>query len=202
MTAINPSSLAALGRTALSEPEAKALLADFGVRSPSGGVAYDAPGLKALAAKLTGPFALKIVSRSGAHKSERGGVRLGVTADGLDAAFRAMPQAPDDRKQPQFKSNRRLKPTPVGRNCNSWTVERPRRSSYTPAYPTGRSIADETVAVPAKTEATAAASAASRSIDMPDSTVRASETNDASPASDAITISGSEPASSAPMKRR
>ena len=91
----------------------------------------------------------------------------------------------DDLKQPLFESNSRFKPAPIDRNCNHWTVERPGRSSHTSAYPTGQSIDDETVAVPAQTEATAAATAASRSIDMPESTVRTSDTNGATPTAQA-----------------
>lgn len=75
------------GAMTLSEAESKALLAGFGVPMtrevllPSGG------DLAALTRGLTGPFAVKIVSRDIAHKSDVGGVALNVSADKLSAAI-------------------------------------------------------------------------------------------------------------------
>lgn len=78
----------AAGYDALSEPDAKALLAERGVHVPRHVmVAADAQDLD-VAAALRGPYALKVVSRDALHKSDVGGVRLGL--DDLAAAKRSM----------------------------------------------------------------------------------------------------------------
>ena len=66
------------GGRALSEPEAKAVLRCSGIPTPPGGVAGSAAEAKALAARLTPPLALKIVSPELLHKSDIGGVELNV----------------------------------------------------------------------------------------------------------------------------
>jgi acetate---CoA ligase (ADP-forming) len=78
------------GAVTLNEAESKAVLTAFGipiareVLVPSGAdAAAAAKGLKA-------PFAVKIVSRDIAHKTEAGGVRLGVARDALADAVRAV----------------------------------------------------------------------------------------------------------------
>jgi len=77
---------------AMSEPEAKALLAKYGVAVPKRATAANADALAEAARSLRPPFAVKIVSASGAHKSELGGVRLNVAdADAVRDAVRAMP---------------------------------------------------------------------------------------------------------------
>jgi acetyltransferase len=75
------------GAVTLNEAESKAVLTAFGipiakeVMVPSGADA--AAATKGLAA----PFAVKIVSRDIAHKTEAGGVKLGVARDGLADAI-------------------------------------------------------------------------------------------------------------------
>lgn len=73
------------GAVTLSETESKAILAKFGVPAtrevivpPGGDFAKASAGLKA-------PFAVKIVSRDIAHKTEAGGVKLKVAAADLPA---------------------------------------------------------------------------------------------------------------------
>jgi acyl-CoA synthetase (NDP forming) len=78
-----PVPLVAAGRRrgAWSEAEARALLAEAGLPVVPGGVVTSADGAATLAAELGGPVALKIVSPDIAHKSDIGGVRLGVIGD-------------------------------------------------------------------------------------------------------------------------
>lgn len=75
-----------VGAVTLSEVESKAVLASFGV-SVSKEVLVPVGADAATAAKgLKGPFAVKIVSRDIAHKTEAGGVKLGIAAADLAAA--------------------------------------------------------------------------------------------------------------------
>ncbi|MGZ0186856.1 MAG: acetate--CoA ligase family protein [Alphaproteobacteria bacterium] len=86
------SDMIAAGRTALSEVESKALLATFGVKSPARVIALDGQALAEAAADLSPPFAVKILSDSGAHKSDVGGVALNVQgAAAIEAAVAGMP---------------------------------------------------------------------------------------------------------------
>jgi acyl-CoA synthetase (NDP forming) len=66
---------------AWSEAEARALLAEAGLPVVPGGLVTSAEEAAKLAAELGAPVALKIVSPDIAHKSDIGGVRLGVTGD-------------------------------------------------------------------------------------------------------------------------
>jgi len=77
----------AAGRLALSEPEAKAVLRFAGIPTPPGGVAGSPAEAKALAARLTPPLALKIVSPDLLHKSDVGGIELNVPAEEAGAAY-------------------------------------------------------------------------------------------------------------------
>lgn len=67
----------AAGRSALNEVEAKQVLAAFGIAVPPGALLPPEPA-EPLAEGLHGPFALKIVSRDILHKTEAGGVRIGL----------------------------------------------------------------------------------------------------------------------------
>lgn len=71
------------------EAAAKSLLAEFGVRSPLSVRAKSGEDLMAKAADLTPPLVLK--AEGLAHKSEAGGVRLGLEASSLCDAAEAMP---------------------------------------------------------------------------------------------------------------
>jgi acyl-CoA synthetase (NDP forming) len=75
------------GAVTLNEAESKAVLGAFSIRTPK--EAFVAAGADAAAAvrELEPPFAVKIVSRDIAHKTEAGGVKLGVTGAGLAEAI-------------------------------------------------------------------------------------------------------------------
>ena len=80
------------GRTMLSEPEAKAVLAAYGIPvAATRLVAVDADAAVAAAEAIGWPVALKIVSPNISHKSDVGGVTLDIDdAAGLRAAVQAM----------------------------------------------------------------------------------------------------------------
>lgn len=66
------------GRSLL-EPEAWALLADYGLPMPRHKVVHSAGQAAAAAAEIGFPVVLKIVSRDVLHKSDAGGVRVNLT---------------------------------------------------------------------------------------------------------------------------
>lgn len=66
------------GRTALTEPEAKALLAAVGIPVPAGGIATSAEAAEALAERIGLPVVVKVISPDITHKTEAGGVVLPV----------------------------------------------------------------------------------------------------------------------------
>jgi len=74
------------GLSALDEPAGKAVLAAFGVSVPAGEEVADPAGAAAAAARLGYPVAVKIVSPLAIHKSDIGGVALGLRDE---AAVRA-----------------------------------------------------------------------------------------------------------------
>ncbi len=73
------------GRAWLSEPEAKALLGAYGVPAVATRIARTPAEAAAIAAEIGAPVALKILSRDITHKSERGGVALGLLGAGAVA---------------------------------------------------------------------------------------------------------------------
>jgi acetyl-CoA synthetase (ADP-forming) len=75
---------AAAGRTALSEDDAKQVLASFGLRVPRRVVVPFAQPVGDSLDALTLPFVLKVVAPSILHKTDVGGVRLGLH-DALEA---------------------------------------------------------------------------------------------------------------------
>ncbi|MEP5031741.1 MAG: acetate--CoA ligase family protein, partial [Marinomonas sp.] len=74
----------------VDEWTAKTLLAAKGVPVPKGAQVTQIADLAKAAAELDGPLVLKITGL--AHKSEAGGVRLGLAADAVEAAARDMPE--------------------------------------------------------------------------------------------------------------
>ena len=70
------------GRTLLNEVEAKSLVADAGIAVAETRLAGDADEAAAIAAELGYPVALKIVSDEITHKSDVGGVELGLADEG------------------------------------------------------------------------------------------------------------------------
>jgi acyl-CoA synthetase (NDP forming) len=74
----------------VDEGTAKAALAQYGVSVPKGAQVADVAGLAAGSVELKGPLVLKVTGL--AHKSEAGGVRLGLAADEVVTAAQAMPK--------------------------------------------------------------------------------------------------------------
>ncbi len=74
----------------IDEGTAKAALAEFGVPVPKGALVADITGLADASVLLTGPLVLKVTGL--AHKSEEGGVRLGLSSDGVVTAAHEMPE--------------------------------------------------------------------------------------------------------------
>jgi acetate---CoA ligase (ADP-forming) len=72
--------LAAAG-SVLTEVEAKALLARYGVACPPEALVTGAEEAASAAARIGGPVALKVQSPDIIHKTEAGGVALGITGD-------------------------------------------------------------------------------------------------------------------------
>jgi len=79
--------LRAEGRTTLTEPEARELLGAAGATIPPAILCGDEEEVRDAVAQRTGPLALKVVSPRIPHKTEAGGVALGV--EGPDAAVEA-----------------------------------------------------------------------------------------------------------------
>lgn len=85
-------------RTFITEEGATAIARAYGLPTPAGGLARDLVAAKALAANIGYPLALKIASPDILHKSDIGGIRLGVTGEGeLPAAYEAVIGAVRDR---------------------------------------------------------------------------------------------------------
>ena len=75
----------------LQEPEARALLRDWGIAVPDWRIATDAAGCAAAANSFHGPVALKLVAPGALHKSEIGGVLLDVIgAEAASAGYRML----------------------------------------------------------------------------------------------------------------
>jgi acyl-CoA synthetase (NDP forming) len=78
----------AAGRSALTAPEARSICEAYGIAVPKEGVAGSAAEAAKLATTLGYPVAMKIVSRQILHKTEAGGVALGVkSAEEAQQAF-------------------------------------------------------------------------------------------------------------------
>jgi acyl-CoA synthetase (NDP forming) len=78
------------GAVTLNEAESKAVLRAFGVPVASEALVADAQAAAAALPGVDGPFAVKIVSRDIAHKTEAGGVKLSVTRADLAEAARTV----------------------------------------------------------------------------------------------------------------
>jgi acyl-CoA synthetase (NDP forming) len=83
------------GRAALDEAVGKQVLANFGVDTPKSLVIQDVTGAVKACAGLRAPLALKIVSPDILHKSDAGGVKVGLKNSAeVEDAIRAMMQQP------------------------------------------------------------------------------------------------------------
>jgi acyl-CoA synthetase (NDP forming) len=71
----------------LSEVESQERLARFGVRFPRQAHAIDRDGAESAAAAMQGELVLKVVSPDLPHKSDVGGVRVGVRQENVGSAF-------------------------------------------------------------------------------------------------------------------
>ncbi len=80
----------AAGRTVLTAPEAKEVLRAYGIPVAEGGTAATPAEAAALAAKIGGHVALKILSPDITHKSDVGGVRLDLAPGAVAAAAEEM----------------------------------------------------------------------------------------------------------------
>ena len=89
-TPADPELLAGLPAGTLDEAESKALFARVGVTVVREGVARDAAAAEAAARAMGGEIVLKILSRAIAHKSDLGGVAVGLGAAQVQAACAAM----------------------------------------------------------------------------------------------------------------
>ena len=79
------------GRIALDERAGKQLLASFAVSVPKSVMVRDAAEVAAAITSLTPPLALKIMSPDILHKSDAGGVKIGLnTAQDVEHAINAM----------------------------------------------------------------------------------------------------------------
>jgi len=78
------------GAVTLNEAEGKAVLRAFCIATPREVLVPAGADAEAATRELNAPFAVKIVSRDIAHKTEAGGVRLAVTRDGLAEAVRTV----------------------------------------------------------------------------------------------------------------
>ncbi|TQM36412.1 acetate--CoA ligase family protein [Pseudonocardia cypriaca] len=76
------------GRDSLTAPEGRRVCEAYGIPTPGEGLASTADDAVRLAAELGGKVVLKIVSPDILHKTEAGGVKVGVSGDGdVRAAF-------------------------------------------------------------------------------------------------------------------
>lgn len=83
------------GRTALDERSGKALLAAYGIAVPRGVVVSGAGDVGASLDGLKPPYVVKVVSPDILHKSDVGGVRVGLqSADDVSNAIATMMQQP------------------------------------------------------------------------------------------------------------
>ena len=68
------------GRSALTAPEAKAVCDSFAIPLPKEGLATSAEGAVTMAEEMGYPLVMKIVSPDILHKTEAGGVKVGVSS--------------------------------------------------------------------------------------------------------------------------
>src|SRR6476620_6185157 len=68
------------GRTSLTAPEGKRVCDAYGIATPKEGVAASAPEAAKMASAMGFPVVLKIVSPEILHKTEAGGVIVGVSS--------------------------------------------------------------------------------------------------------------------------
>ncbi|KAA9166470.1 acetate--CoA ligase family protein [Amycolatopsis acidicola] len=77
-----PRGVLPVGSGTVDEDAARTLLAEYGLRGPAAETVPDVESAVAAAERIGYPVAVKVVSRRIAHKTEAGGVRLGLTGAG------------------------------------------------------------------------------------------------------------------------
>jgi len=83
------------GRSALDEMTGKQVLANFGVAVPKSLIIQDVKGVAKACSELRPPLALKVISPDILHKSDAGGVKVGLkNAQEVEEAVRAMMKLP------------------------------------------------------------------------------------------------------------
>lgn len=83
------------GRAALAEMAGKSVLANFGLAAPKSLLIQDVTDVASACAKLRAPLVLKVVSPDILHKSDAGGVKVGLkSAAEVEDAVRAMMKLP------------------------------------------------------------------------------------------------------------
>jgi len=83
------------GRSALDEMTGKQVLANFGVAVPKSLIIQDVKGVAKACSELRPPLALKVISPDILHKSDAGGVKVGLkNAQEVEDAVRAMMKLP------------------------------------------------------------------------------------------------------------
>ena len=85
-----PDPVAATGGRLLREDEAKGLLAAYGIASPRRAVAETPEAASEVAKALDGPLVVKVLAEGIAHKSDVGGVALGVAAGDVESVATAI----------------------------------------------------------------------------------------------------------------
>jgi len=112
------------GRPWLNEPEAKALLAAYGVPAVATRIAQTPGEAATIAEEIGAPVALKILSRDITHKSDLGGVALGLLGPGAvrDAASAMLERIRAARPEPGSRASA----------CNPWCTA-PAPTSSSPA---------------------------------------------------------------------
>src|SRR5437899_6341638 len=93
----------AAGRSALTAPETQGLCEAYGIAVPKEGVASTAADAAKLAAQIGFPVVMKIVSPEILHKTEAGGVMVGVKS--ADEATKAYDQIVANAKKYNAKAN-------------------------------------------------------------------------------------------------
>jgi acetate---CoA ligase (ADP-forming) len=83
--------LASAGPGVMAEPDARRLLSLYGIAGPAQEVVHDGAGALDAAARIGYPIALKVLSRDLPHKSDAGGVSLGLrTAPEVENGYRQL----------------------------------------------------------------------------------------------------------------
>jgi len=87
------------GRAFLDEAGTKQIIETFGVAIPRGVVVRDRAELNSALAGLRRPVAVKLISPDASHKSDVGGVKLGLaTAQAVEEAFETLKRTASERK--------------------------------------------------------------------------------------------------------